>query len=135
MVGGEWMMRWERDRTDQKRGDGQMSGDEERAKGSEPHRTVRWRTDGRMTQQEGGGGTLIKHRKTEDVRIACAPLIRALKSRPLERCVLDSRPPPPHLKVERRGGSGITLRAIDPGASIVAVEEMRPRFRTPPPSA
>jgi hypothetical protein len=55
-AGGEWMMRWERDRTDQKRGDGQMSGDEERAKGSEPHRTVRWRTDGRMTQQEGGGG-------------------------------------------------------------------------------
>jgi hypothetical protein len=126
-----------RDHTDQKRGDGQMSGDEERAKGSEPHRTVRWRTDGRMTQQEGGGGgpTLIKRRKTEDVRIACAPLIRALKSQPLERCVLDSGPPPPppRLKVERRGGSGITLRVIDLGASIAAVEEVRPRFRTPPP--
>jgi hypothetical protein len=34
---------------DQKRGGGQMSEDEEGAKGSEPHRTVRRRTDGKMT--------------------------------------------------------------------------------------
>jgi hypothetical protein len=32
MAGGEWMMRWGRDHTDQKRGDGQMSEDEEGAK-------------------------------------------------------------------------------------------------------
>ena len=41
MVGGEWMMRWGRDHMDQKRGDGKMLEDEEGAKGSEPHRTVR----------------------------------------------------------------------------------------------
>jgi hypothetical protein len=34
MAGGEWMMRWERDHTDQKRGDGQMSEDEEGLKGA-----------------------------------------------------------------------------------------------------
>jgi hypothetical protein len=28
MEGGEWMMRWKKDHTEQKRGDGQMSGDE-----------------------------------------------------------------------------------------------------------
>jgi hypothetical protein len=110
MAGGEWMMRWGRDHTDQKRGDGQMSEDEEGAKGSEPHRTVRWRTDGKMTRQDKGGPTLIKRRKTEDVWIACASLIRALKSQPLERCVLDSGPPPPRLKVERRGGGGGGVR-------------------------
>jgi hypothetical protein len=33
---------------DQKRRDEQMSKDEEGATGSEPHRTVRWRTDGKM---------------------------------------------------------------------------------------
>jgi hypothetical protein len=59
MAGGEWMMRWERDHMDQKRGDGQMSEDEEGAKGSEPHRTVRWRTDGKMTRQPGKGGPML----------------------------------------------------------------------------
>jgi hypothetical protein len=49
-----------------KRGDGQVSEDEEGAKGSEPHLTVRWRIDGKMTRQ-GGGLTFIKHRKTEDI--------------------------------------------------------------------
>jgi hypothetical protein len=83
MAGGEWMMRWGRDHMDQKRGDGQMSEDEEGAKGSEPHRTVRWRTDGKgkddtKDDTRKGGPTLIKRRKTEDVWIACAPLIRAL---------------------------------------------------------
>jgi hypothetical protein len=33
MDGGEWMMRWGRDHTDQKRGGGQMSEDEEGLKG------------------------------------------------------------------------------------------------------
>jgi hypothetical protein len=49
MAGGEWMMRWGRNHADQKRGGEQVSEDEERAKGREPHRTVRWRTDGKMT--------------------------------------------------------------------------------------
>jgi hypothetical protein len=49
MAGGEWMAIWKRDHMDQKRGDEQMSEEEEGAKGSEPHRTVRWRTDGKMT--------------------------------------------------------------------------------------
>jgi hypothetical protein len=79
---------------------------------------------------------LIKRRKTEDVWIACALLIRALQivaigeMRPRFRT-----PPPPPLKGRKAGGggSGITLRAVDPGASIVAIGEMRPRFRTPPP--
>jgi hypothetical protein len=39
---------------DQKRGDGQMSKDEEGAKGSEPHHMVRWRTDDKMTRQGKG---------------------------------------------------------------------------------
>jgi hypothetical protein len=95
---------------DQKRGDGQMSEDEEGAKGSEPHRTVRRRTDGKDDTTRKGP-TLIKRRKTEDVRIACAPLIRALKSQPSERCVLDSGPPPPPpLKGRKAGGGGGGLR-------------------------
>jgi hypothetical protein len=34
MAGGEWMMRWGRDHMDRKRGDGQMSEDEEELKGA-----------------------------------------------------------------------------------------------------
>jgi hypothetical protein len=48
----------------------------------------------------------------------------------------DSGPPPPpplRLKVERQGGSGIAFIAVDPGALIWTVGEVRPRFRTPPP--
>jgi hypothetical protein len=54
MVGGEWMMRWGRDHTDQKRGDGQMSEDEEGAKRerASSHGQVenRWQDD---TTREG----------------------------------------------------------------------------------
>jgi hypothetical protein len=34
MAGSEWMMRWGRDHTDQKRGDGKMLEDEEGLKGA-----------------------------------------------------------------------------------------------------
>jgi hypothetical protein len=54
MAGGEWMMRWGRDHTDQKSGHRQMLEDEEGDKGSEPHRTVRWRTYGKMIRKGRG---------------------------------------------------------------------------------
>jgi hypothetical protein len=49
----------------------------------------------------------------------------------------DSPPPPPppplRLKVERQGGSGIVFIAVDPGALIWTVEEVRPAIPDPPP--
>jgi hypothetical protein len=83
----------------------------------------------------GEGPTQAKHRAAENDGIARAPLIRALRSRPSESCIRDSGPPPPplRLKVERQGGSGIAFIAVDPGALIWTVGEVRPRFRTPPP--
>jgi hypothetical protein len=67
------------------------------------------------------------------MRVMQAPSIRALRSQPLESCESDSGPPPLRLKVERQGGSRIDFIAVDPGALIWAVEEVRPGFRTPPP--
>jgi hypothetical protein len=76
---------------------------------------------------------LVKNRAAEKDGITRAPLIRVLRSWPLGSCAPDSRPPPPLcLKVERQGGSGISLSAVDLGALISAVEEVHPRFRTPP---
>jgi hypothetical protein len=43
----------------------------------------------------GKGPTLVKHRAAEKGEIARAPLIRALRSRPLGSCAPDSGPPPP----------------------------------------
>jgi hypothetical protein len=54
MAGGEWMMRWGEGPHGPERGGGQMSEDEGGSKGSEPHRTVRWRTDGKMTRRGRG---------------------------------------------------------------------------------
>jgi hypothetical protein len=71
----------------------------------------------------GKGSMLVKCRRREDAWASCAPLIWVLESQPSGRCVLDSGPPPP-LKGRKAGGSGITLSAIDPGASIIFVEEM-----------
>jgi hypothetical protein len=47
--------------------------------------------------------------------------------------ILD--PPPPLLKVEWQGGSGIHLSTIDQGEFISTVRELHVRFRTPPPTA
>jgi hypothetical protein len=54
MAGGEWMMRWGRDHTDQKRGDGQMSEDEEGLKGASLIARSGGEQDGKMTRQERG---------------------------------------------------------------------------------
>jgi hypothetical protein len=75
---------------------------------------------------------MAKHRSAGKIVAARAPLIWALRSGPLEVASTIPDPPPPTLKVERRGGSGITFSPVDPGALIWAVGEMRPRFRTPP---
>jgi hypothetical protein len=76
---------------------------------------------------------MAKHRAAEKIVAARAPLIRALRSWPSEAA--STIPDPPlSLKGERRGGGGVRndLFAVDPGALIWAVGEMRPRFRTPP---
>jgi hypothetical protein len=84
------------------------------------------------------GTRRVKRRKAAGVWIACEPLIRAHQSQPSERCIQDSGPPPP-LKGRKAGGggggggSGIASRAVDPGAMIVAVGEMRPVIPDPPP--
>jgi hypothetical protein len=44
-----------------------------------------------------------------------------------------SGPPPPPLKAEWQGGSGIRLSTVDQGELIPTVQELRVRFRTPPP--
>jgi hypothetical protein len=60
------------------------------------------------------------------------PLIWAPKSQPQEAALMIPDPPL-RLKVERRGGgSGMAFSAVDLGALIWAVGEVRPRFRTPP---
>jgi hypothetical protein len=80
------------------------------------------------------GARRVKRRKVAGVWIACEPLIQAHQSQPSERCTPDSGPPPPPLKGRKGGGgSGIASRAVDPGALILTVEEVRPGFRTPPP--
>jgi hypothetical protein len=45
----------------------------------------------------GEGPTLVKPRAAEKDGIVRAPLIRALRSRPLGSCAPDSGPPPPPL--------------------------------------
>jgi hypothetical protein len=75
---------------------------------------------------------MAKHRSAGKIVAARAPLIRALRSWPSEAASTIPDPPPLSLKGERRGGSGMTFSAVDPGALIWAVGEMRPRFRTPP---
>ena len=74
----------------------------------------------------GGGPTLAKLRAAERSGAARAPLIRTLRLWPLE--TVPTIPDPPlNLKVERRGGgSGMVSIAVDPGALIWTVGEMRP---------
>jgi hypothetical protein len=78
---------------------------------------------------------MAKHRAAKKIVAARAPLIRALRSWPSETA---STIPDPPLQLKGRkaggggGGSGMTFSAVDPGALIWAVGEMRPRFRTPP---
>jgi hypothetical protein len=79
----------------------------------------------------GGRSTTVKHRSAGKTVATRAPLIRALRSGPLE-ATLTILDPPPQLKGRKAGGSGITFSAVDPGALIWAVGEMCPRFRTPP---
>jgi hypothetical protein len=82
----------------------------------------------------GDGPTRVKVRVAERDEAAHEPLIRAPRSWPSKNCIHDSGPPPLRLKVEmREGGSGITFIAIDPGALIWIIGEVRPRFQTPPP--
>jgi hypothetical protein len=79
---------------------------------------------------------MAKHRAAGKNVAARAPLIRALRSWPSEAASTIPDPPPPQLKGRKAGGggggSGMTFTAVDPGALIWAVGEMRPRFRTPP---
>jgi hypothetical protein len=80
-----------------------------------------------------GGPMRVKDRAAEKVGAAQEPLIRMPRSWPLGAApTIPDPPPPPCLKVERRGGSEKVLIAVDPGALIWTVGEMRPRFRTPP---
>jgi hypothetical protein len=88
---------------------------------------------GQEDDMTGEGPAWVKGRVAEKDETAHEPLIRAPRSWPSENCIRDSGPPPLRLKVERRGGSGIAFIAVDPGAQIWIVGEVRPRFRTPPP--
>jgi hypothetical protein len=75
---------------------------------------------------------MAKHRSAEKIVAARAPLIRALRSWPSEAALMIPDPPPWLKRRKAGGGSGMILFAVDPGALIWAVGEMRPRFRTPP---
>jgi hypothetical protein len=55
----------------------------------------------------GEGPTLVKHRAAEKDGIARAPLIRALRSRPLGSCAPDSGPPPPPPSLKGRKAGGV----------------------------
>jgi hypothetical protein len=83
--------------------------------------------------QRDKGPRALKHRVAEGDVDRVSAVDRALRSQPLESCESDSGPPPPplRLKVERKGGSRIAFIVVDPGTLIWAVEEVRPRFRTP----
>jgi hypothetical protein len=73
---------------------------------------------GRKMTRRGSDPTLANHRAVEKGRLVQAPLIWVRRSRPSKRCILDSGPPPLRLKVERWGGSGMVLIAIDLGGLI-----------------
>jgi hypothetical protein len=71
----------------------------------------------------GEGSTSVKLGAAKEDGIMRASLIWALGSQPLGSCASDSGPPP-GLKVERQGGSGISLSVVDPGTPIKTVEDM-----------
>jgi hypothetical protein len=52
---------------------------------------------------------------------------------PTSHATLFWNPPPPPLKAEWQGGSGIHLSVVDQGELISTVRELHVRFRTPPP--
>jgi hypothetical protein len=75
----------------------------------------------------------VKDRATEKVGAMSEPLIWAPRSWPLETAPTIPDPPP-RLTGRKAGGggSGMVFIAVDPGALIWTVGEVRPRFRTPP---
>jgi hypothetical protein len=84
-----------------------MSEDEERLKGESLIARPGGEQMAQKITRQGRGPRRLNAEGQRMSRVACAPLIQALKSQPSERCVLDSGPPPPLcLKVERRGGGG-----------------------------
>jgi hypothetical protein len=93
------------------------------------------------TWQQGKGGleddktgewpTLAKHRAAEKGGVVQASLIRARRSRP-SKAAPTIPDPPLRLKVERRGGSGITFIVVDPGALIWPLERCTPDSGPPP---
>jgi hypothetical protein len=52
---------------------------------------------------------------------------------PTSHATLFRDPPPPPLKAEWQGGSGIRLSVVDHDDLISTVRELRVQFRTPPP--
>jgi hypothetical protein len=74
----------------------------------------------------GGGSTTAEHRSAGKTVAARASLIRALRSWSSEAASTIPDPPPQLKGRKAGGGSGMTFSAVDPGALIWAVGEMRP---------
>jgi hypothetical protein len=92
---------------------------------------VRWKED----DMTGDGPTRVKVRVAERDEAAHEPLI-GLLDRGRWKLHPRFRTPPPPLKGRKAGGggSGMVFIAVDPGALIWAVGEVRPDSG-PPPSA
>jgi hypothetical protein len=80
MTDNGWMVTWGRDHVNWRRGERQMSGDEERVKGKEPDRMPGKGTDGERKDGPGvdmmeRGPTWVKDRVVERDEAAHEPLI------------------------------------------------------------
>jgi hypothetical protein len=117
MAHDKWMARRRVDRANQRGGGGWLThGSQGKVdwKMTKPENGPRWLNIERLRRAE-----LFKHRRSGRVD----PGRRKLH--------LRFRTPPFHLKVERRGGSGMVFITINLGTLIRAVGEVHPRFRTP----
>jgi hypothetical protein len=85
-----------------------------------------------MKWQEKGPRAL-KHRAAEDDVGRASVVDLGAKISSIGKLRVRFWTPPLRLKVERQGGSGIAFIVVDPGTLIETFEEVRPRFRTPPP--